>query len=562
LPDDTFTDRFLEAELVTDEQLFVDDFEGLSATEADLESSGGSQQSSCVYEGDVLLGKYRVERDPNRRGSNILVDVKHLELASSLTLKYLAPDACSDSGYVKRLLLEARSASQVGGEHVACVVDAGRLEFGSPYLVRESLRGPDLAEVSKVHGPLPIVDAVDYIIQACEGVAEAHAMGIVHRNLRPTTLVATRRSDGASLVKVFDFAATEPIHVDPLTERAAALAGTSAVMSSLPYMAPEQIREPHEVDARADVYALGAILHELITGAPVFEGENAAALVAAIAADAPRSMRPLRPDVPSDLDDLVLACLAKNRAVRVSSLASLVLALRPFASRALDPSIARVLRLSDARAEPGLASRPERHEAADVPRHEPWRALEVLPQPAAQPEWLAQASHSEQNEPSVIPPVARSSPPPSAATKPARLAIWATGAGAAAVIAFVLAHHARSSSAEVTSRAHRAAALQADGWQHTVAAAVPSAKQQIAAATSSRSTLPSSSSLQVASGASDTAAPAAMPTAVVIPIAPATPLPAASIRRKLASSSSASSAGAVATRRSPRSDRDLFSEPD
>src|SRR5688572_17504708 len=118
-------------------------------------------------------------------------------------------------------------------------------------------------------------------------------------------------------------------------------------MSSLPYMAPEQIREPHDVDARADVYALGAVLHELITGAPVFKGENAAALVAAIAADAPRSMRQCRPDVPSDLDDLVLACLAKNRAVRVPSLASLVLALRPFASRALDPSIARVLRLSD-----------------------------------------------------------------------------------------------------------------------------------------------------------------------------------------------------------------------
>jgi serine/threonine protein kinase len=549
LPDDTFTDRSPEAEVVTDDELCFDDFEGLLATETDLERSGWSQRSSGVHGGDVLLGKYRVERDPDRRGLNMLVDVKHVELASSLTLKYLAPDACSDSEYVKRFLLEARNASQISGEHVACVVDAGRLEFGSPYLVRESLRGPDLAEVSKVRGPLPIVDAVDYVIQACEGVAEAHAIGIVHRNLRPTTLVATRRGDGAPLVKVFDFAATEPIHVDPLTERAAALAGTSAVMSSLPYMAPEQIREPHDVDARADVYALGAILHELITGAPVFKGENAAALVAAIAADAPRSMRQCRLDVPSDLDDLVLACLAKNRAVRVPSLASLVLALRPFASRALDPSIARVLRLSDARAELGPVLRPERHEEAGVPRREPWPAFEVPAQVALPPpEWLAQAGRPEQHEPSVIPPVACSSPPPSASTKPARLAIWATVACAAAMVAFAVAHYARSSSAAATSRAHDAAAMRANG----------------AAAARPQSTPRSTSSLPVASRSFDAPAPTLPSTAAVsAAVARAAPLLAASNRRKLALPGSSSTAKtAPVAKRSPRSDRDLFSEPD
>lgn len=427
-------DLLNDAEVVMDDELMFDDVDALvvpPGTAADCD------YDSCVYEGEVLLGKYRIEHSPDRRGLDMLVDVHHLELASSLTLKYLAPDACHRPELATRFLREAREASQVRGEHVACVLDAGRLAFGSPYLVRESLQGPDLAEVVKVRGPLPVAVAVDYILQASEGVAEGHAVGIVHRNLRPTTLVAARRSDGSSLVKVFDFAATEPIHVDPWTERAAALVGTSAVMSSVPYMAPEQIREPNEVDLRADIYALGAILHELLAAAPVFTGENAAALVAASAADAPRHLHELRDDVPSELDAVVQRCLAKSRADRFESLAQLVLALEPFGSVEARVSVARVLHLAgspfQAREpdEPRLPTKP--------PRAEPWPSVEPKPEAS----YRASARHPEQDEASVIGPafrhsvpggLARSSPAPR--PRPARFSAWALVAAGAAVLAF------------------------------------------------------------------------------------------------------------------------------
>src|SRR6478752_6296555 len=323
------------AEVVMEEELFFDDPPRESVV----------HRQELVREGEVLAGKYRVERIPGRNGLGVLVQVRHMELGQEVTLKFLVPDACVYPEFVQRFIREARSAVKIQGEHVARVTDVGRLESGAPYMVREYLRGPDLAEVLKVRGPLPISEAVDYIIQACEGVAEGHALGVVHRNLRPTSLVVARRSDGTALVKVFDFAASESLHVNPFTERAVSLVGTSAIMASLPYLAPEQIRDPHDVDFRADVYSMGAVLFELLTGAPVYAADAAPALLAQVAADAAPALRALRPDAPGDLDHIVLRCLAKNRAIRYASIADLVVELAPFASAETASSVERIVRL-------------------------------------------------------------------------------------------------------------------------------------------------------------------------------------------------------------------------
>jgi serine/threonine protein kinase len=330
------------SEVVLEDELLFDD--------PPRESS--PRRDELVREGQVLAGKYRVERIPGRNGLGVLVQVRHMELGQEVTLKFLVPDACMYPEFVQRFIREARAAVKIQGEHVARVTDVGRLESGAPYMVREFLRGPDLSEVLKVRGPLPADEACDYIIQAAEAVAEAHVIGIAHRNLRPTTLVVTRRSDGAPLVKVFDFAAAEALHVEPFTQRSVSLVGSSALLASLPYLSPEQVRDPHGVDFRADVYALGAILYELLSGVPPFEAESAPALLAMVAADAPTPLYSLRPDLPDALEQAVMRCLAKSRDQRFSTIAELSLALGPFASAESAGSIERIARLARRTARP------------------------------------------------------------------------------------------------------------------------------------------------------------------------------------------------------------------
>lgn len=304
------------------------------------------RRDELVREGEVLAGKYRVERIPGRNGLGVLVQVRHMELGQEVTLKFLVPDACMYPEFVQRFIREARAAVKIQGEHVARVTDVGRLASGAPYMVREFLRGPDLSEVLKVRGPLPVIEACDYIIQAAEAVAEAHALGIAHRNLRPTTLVVTRRTDGAPLVKVFDFAAAEALHVEPFTKQSVSLVGSSALLASLPYLSPEQVRDPQGVDFRADVYGLGAILYELLSGIPPFEAESAPALLAMVAADLPVRLRTLRFGLPAPLEEAVMRALEKSRELRFSTVAEFALALKPFASAESTGSIERIVRLS------------------------------------------------------------------------------------------------------------------------------------------------------------------------------------------------------------------------
>ncbi|HEY0464517.1 MAG TPA: serine/threonine-protein kinase, partial [Polyangiaceae bacterium] len=330
------------AEVVMEEELFFDD----------PPREPAAHRGELVREGEVLAGKYRVERIPGRNGLGVLVQVRHLELGQEVTLKFLVPDACLYPEFVQRFIREARAAVKIQGEHVARVTDVGRLESGAPYMVREFLRGPDLSEVLKVRGALPIPEACDYIIQAAEAVAEAHVLGIAHRNLRPTTLVVTRRSDGAPLVKVFDFAAAEALHVEPFTKRSVSLVGSSALLASLPYLSPEQVRDPHNVDFRADVYGLGAILYELLSGVAPFEAESAPALLAMVAADVPVRLRTLRFGLPTALEEAVMRCLEKSRELRFANMSELSQALRPFASAESLSSIERIGRLARRSARP------------------------------------------------------------------------------------------------------------------------------------------------------------------------------------------------------------------
>jgi serine/threonine-protein kinase len=199
-------------------------------------------------------------------------------------------------------------------------------------MVMEYLTGSDLAQVVSA-GRLGTEEAIDYVLQACEAIAEAHAKGIVHRDLKPSNLFLTRRPDGSALVKVLDFGISKATVLEPDGIASASLTATTSVIGSPLYMSPEQMRSAKNVDARTDVWSLGVILYELLTGKPVYEAETFPGLYAMIASDPAPPLRSRRADVSEGLEAAVMRCLEKDPSRRWQSVAELATALAPFGSR-------------------------------------------------------------------------------------------------------------------------------------------------------------------------------------------------------------------------------------
>jgi serine/threonine-protein kinase len=272
----------------------------------------------------------------------VVVQATHLELDERVAMKFLLPHAVQSGEAAARFVREARAAVKIKSEHVARVSDVGRLENGSPYIVMEFLDGADLSVVLQ-NGPLPIDDAVDFVLQASDAMAEAHAAGIVHRDLKPSNLFMSRRADGTPIIKVLDFGISK-VNVPDTSD--AALTRTTAIMGSPFYMSPEQMRSSKDVDHRTDIWALGVILYELLTGTQPFNGETLPQLVAAILSEAPAAVRSRRAEVPPELDSVVLHCLEKDRDRRFQSVGALAQALVAFASRRSRHTAERIIRLS------------------------------------------------------------------------------------------------------------------------------------------------------------------------------------------------------------------------
>jgi hypothetical protein len=308
-----------------------------------------------VNPGDVLAGKYRVERVLGIGGMGVVVAATHLELGQLVALKFLLPAAELNAEATARFIREARAAVRISSEHVARVTDVGRLENGSPYMVMEYLEGVDLGEhVKGAH--LPIDAAADFVLQACEAIAVAHALGIVHRDLKPANLFVTIRPDGSPLIKVLDFGISKVVGI---TEQNPSLTKTSAVMGSPLYMSPEQMRSARNVDARADIWALGTILHELIAGSPPFGGETLGEVFANVMTVEATPLRALRPETPERLERLVLRALEKDPARRIANVGDLAAGLAEFApqrSRALVARVQGVLQRAGVTSSPSLAA--------------------------------------------------------------------------------------------------------------------------------------------------------------------------------------------------------------
>jgi len=303
-------------------------------------TEGGSDSAAGVREGDVLAGKYRVERVLGVGGMGVVVAAHHLQLDEKVALKFLLPDALGNAEAVARFAREARAAVKIKSEHVARVTDVGTLPNGAPYMVMEYLDGGDLAAWLKQRGALPIEQAVEFVLQACVAVADAHALGIVHRDLKPANLFCVRRSDGQLSIKVLDFGISKMADTSGLA--VGSVTRTSALMGSPLYMSPEQMRSSKDVDAQTDIWALGVILFELMTGRPAFLADSVTELAIKIANDPAPAIRSFRFDAPSALEGIVFKCLEKDRRHRYSNIAELALALLPFAPRRAKASVERI----------------------------------------------------------------------------------------------------------------------------------------------------------------------------------------------------------------------------
>jgi serine/threonine protein kinase len=301
-----------------------------------------------LREGTVLAGKYRVDRVLGSGGMGMVVAAHHLGLDTRVAVKLLLPEMLEHKDVVARFAQEARASARITNEHVARVFDVGALENGAPYMVMEYLDGSDLGEWLRRDQRLPITQAVDFVLQACEGVAEAHGVGIVHRDLKPANLFCVQRSDGTHCIKVLDFG------ISKLSTGGAqsnfSMTATAAVMGTPYYMSPEQMESARDVDARTDIWSLGIILFELITGTRPFGGQTLPEVCFRIATHPAPRLRDQRPDAPSGLDAVLVRCLEKRRADRFPSIAELAAALAPFGSEQAASSAARSRRPSTATA--------------------------------------------------------------------------------------------------------------------------------------------------------------------------------------------------------------------
>ena len=300
----------------------------------------GSPAPAPVRPGDVLDGKYRVERVLGVGGMGIVVAATHVQLETRVALKFLLPEVLGHPQVVQRFAREARAAVQIQSEHVARVIDVSTLPTGSPYMVMEYLEGADLSEALAKNGAMPVGQAVNYLLQACEAIAEAHALGIVHRDLKPANLFLARRAGRDPMVKVLDFGISKSGD-----GASSGLTQTSNVMGSPQYMSPEQMMSAKNVDARADIWALGVILYELLTGAPPFVAETMAEIVFMVTQrDAPR-LAEKRPDLPPALSVVIARTLSREPAQRYANVADFARALAPFAPPRSEISIERIARL-------------------------------------------------------------------------------------------------------------------------------------------------------------------------------------------------------------------------
>jgi serine/threonine-protein kinase len=281
-----------------------------------------------IAPGQIIGERYLVGEVLGGGGVGVVCAGTHVHLGTPVAIKLIHSELKDDDEAVQRFVNEARATAALKGEHIARVFDVGLLPSGEPYLVMEHLEGIGLDQYLHERGPLAQTEAIDIMLQVCEGLAEAHATALVHRDVKPANLFLARRPDGQYSVKILDFG----IAKRRVEAESPALTDPGKSLGSPWYMSPEQMLTPASVDERADVWSLGVLLFELLTARRPFDGESVPQVCANVLTTLPPRPSDLRGDLAPELDEIVLCCLEKDAQRRLRSVSELAAALQPFAS--------------------------------------------------------------------------------------------------------------------------------------------------------------------------------------------------------------------------------------
>lgn len=302
-----------------------------------------------ISQGEIIAGRYRVERIVAEGGMGIIVAAKHIELEENVAIKFLRDEFAQKPEIVGRFAREAKAAAKIKSTYTATVHDVGISEDRGPFIVMEYLEGEDLEVVLQSDGRIPYARAAEYIMQAGEALAAAHAAGIIHRDVKPANLFLVKSDHNVPIIKVLDFGVSKTALTGNVFGGAISLVKTQSLLVGSPiYMSPEQLRGTQEVGFTSDVWSLGAVLYELITGETAFTGSSITELCAAVLESTPQSIRTRAPEAPPELEEVVMTCLEKDPKKRYQTVAEVVVALARFAPVRARMSVDRVIALSKA----------------------------------------------------------------------------------------------------------------------------------------------------------------------------------------------------------------------
>jgi hypothetical protein len=302
-----------------------------------LEQHEGSSEDPLI--GEVLAGSFMITGLLGSGGMGRVYDAEHVRLPKRFAVKVMHDQFALNSESVARFEREAQAAARIRNEHVLEVVDVVRAQ-GRACIVTERLDGEELGDMLNRVGKLPLPTAIAMCRQVCHGLAAAHAVGVVHRDLKPGNLFVLKREDGALHVKILDFGIAKLADGARLTR-------TGAVLGTPAYMAPEQALGSGSVDVRADVYAVGAVLYRMLTGEPPFSEEagDPAIVLARVVTEDPRRPRELDRTIPEGVEALIQRAMARTPEARPASMQELDQLLATFdapargAARTMIPSM-------------------------------------------------------------------------------------------------------------------------------------------------------------------------------------------------------------------------------